>query len=239
MSTFLEIVNDVARESGISGAAASVSAVTGQTGQALRFVEWVAQSYKSIQGRHYNWRWLRSRFTVNTTSGDDEYAGTDCTDSRLSAVITRFKSWIPYDDNGGPNCKIYLTSGGVGGERWLQMMPWSHFRAIYRIGSQNNGAPAYFSIDPQNNLVLGPKPDAVYTIQGEYQMSAQVLAANGDTPEMPSDYHDLIVFEALARYARFSAAPEVLAQAEREASRLTRQLEANQLPQISFAPPLA
>lgn len=239
MSTYLELTNDLARESGVSGSAAAVSAVTGQSGQALRFVEWIARAWKDIQNRHPNWRWMRSTFTVDTTSGDDTYAGTDCTDSRLSAVISRFKGWWLFDNEGCPNVKIYLTSAGVSGERWLIPLPWSHFRAIYKIGTQNNGSPVHVTIDPQNNLVLGPKPDAIYTVSGEYQMSAQSLAANSDTPEMPADFHDLIYWFALEKYGKFSASPEAIAQAQRESSRLMRQLEQNQLPRIVLGAPLA
>ena len=239
MSTYLQLSNDLAREAGLSGAAASISAVTGQSGQALRVVEWVQRSYIDIQNRAQHWRWLRSTFTVDTVSGTDTYAFGTCTDSRLSATITRFKRWWPYDECGAPNVKRYLTSGGVSGEVWMTFLPWSNFRAIYKIGTQNNGQPVNFTIDPQNNLVLGPKPDAIYTISGEYQMSAQILAADGDTPEVPSDYHDLIVWYALEKYGRFSAAPEALAQAQRESSRLMRQLEANQLPSIALGGPLA
>jgi len=239
MATYLTLCNDLARESGLSGSAASIAAVTGQSGQALRVVKWVARSYVDIQNRHPNWRWLRSTFTVDTTASDDTYAGTDCTDSRLSATITRFKRWWPFDESGAPNVKRYLTSGGVGGEGWITYLPWSNFRAIYRIGTQNNGQPSHFTIDPQNNLVLGQKPDAIYTVTGEYQMSAQIIAADDDTPEMPSDYHDLIYWYALEKYGRFSAAPEALQQAQRESARLMRQLELDQLPAISFGGPLA
>jgi len=121
----------------------------------------------------------------------------------------------------------------------MTLLPWSNFRAIYKIGTRNNGQPVHFTIDPQNNLVIGPKPDAIYTVSGEYQMSAQVLAADGDTPELPSDYHDLIYWYALEKYGRFSASPEALQQAQRESSRLMRQLEANQLPPIALGGPLA
>lgn len=239
MSTYLQLCNSLARESGLSGAAASISAVTGQSGQANRVVNWISRSYKDIQNRSRNWRWLRSTFTVNATAADGSYAATDCTDSRLSATISRFRCWWPFDENGGPNFKCYLASGGVGGEGWMIYLPWSNFRAIYRIGTQNQGQPINFTISPQNNIELGPVPDATYTITGEYQMSAQVLAASSDTPEMPTDFHDLIYWYGLEKYGRFSAAPEALAQAARESSRLMRQLEADQLPGVGLAGPLA
>ena len=49
----------------------------------------------------------------------------------------------------------------------------------------------------------------------------------------------LIVWEAMRRYARFVAAPEVWADAKSEASRMMMELEVDQLPPPKFAPPLA
>lgn len=239
MSTNLQLCNELAQEAGVSGAAASISAVTGQTGQALRLVNWISRSYTEIQRRHNHWRWLRSRWTVPTVAGTDTYAYGSCTDSRLTGVITRFARWLPFDDGGAANIKIYLTSSGVSGERWMVNIPWDYFQSIYKRGTQNNGVPVHIAIDPQNQLVVGPKPDAIYTLSGEYMMSAQVLAANGDTPEMPSDFHDLIVYRAMEKYGRFYAAGEVLARGEREGGRLMRQLEMDQLTPISLGESLA
>lgn len=182
---------------------------------------------------------MRSTWSVNTVAGDDSYAGTDCTDTRLSATVTRFKRWWPLDDDGRSNVKSYLQSAGVSGEGWLVFLPWSYFRSVYKIGTQNNGLPTHFTIDPQNNLLLGPKPDGVYVVSGEYQMSAQVLAADADTPEMPSDYHQLIVYYAMRKFASNSVAPEVMSRAVAEGNRLLRQLELDQLPPMPIAAPIA
>lgn len=239
MSTYLELSNELVQEAGVTGAAAAITTVANQTGQALRCVNWIKRSYTEIQRRYNNWRWMRSRFTFNTVAGTDTYAYGVVTDSRLAALITRFARWIPFDDGGAANVKIYLTSGGVSGERWMVNIPWDYFQSIYRRGTQNNGVPVHITIDPQNQLVVGPKPDGIYTVSGEYQMSAQILAANGDTPEMPSDFHDLIVYRAMEKYGRYYAAGEVLARGEREGGRLMRQLEADQRPAIALGEPLA
>lgn len=196
-------------------------------------------AWTEIQNRHYNWRWLRSGFTVNTTSGDGTYAGTDCTDILTSATVTRFGSWVRLDDNGASNIKCYLTSGGVAGEYWLTDLPWSYYYALYRRGTQNNGQPVHFSIDPQNNLVIGPKPDGIYTISGEYYRSAQTFAADADTPEMPSQFHQLVVYMAMQKFAAYQNAPEVMSRGVTEGNRVMRQLEKNQLPMIGFGAPLA
>lgn len=234
---FLAICQRLRQECDVAGT--GPSAVTGQTGELKRVVDWAASAWDEIQGKYPNWRWMRSRWSVNTVAGTDTYAATACTDTRLSASLARFKRWWPFDENGRSNVKIYLQSSGVGTERWISFLPWPNFLAIYRIGTQNNGVPAHFTIDPQNNLVLGPKPDGIYVVSGEYQMSKQSLAADGDTPEMPADYHMLVVYEGMKKYAGFEAAPEVYQRGAREGGVLWRQLELDQKPPPTLGEPLA
>ena len=154
-----------------------------------------------------------------------------------SDAIARFKRWRIMDRNDPP--KIYLTSAGVGTQTWLTYLDWDDFKAIYRIGTQNSGYPAHIAIDPQKNLILGPAPNDIYTVTGDFVRGAQVLSANDDEPDMPSDYHDLIVYEAMQDYGYFESAPEVLARGKELAMTLTRQLEADQLPMFRMAGPLA
>lgn len=235
--TFLQLAQKLRQECEVAGT--GPSAVTNQTGQLKRLVDWVADAYEDIQNRHQDWRWLRSTFSVNTVAGDDTYVSSDATDTPLAAAISRFSHWWTRDENGYSNLQCYLQSSGVGTERWLTYVPWSNFRAIYKIGTQNNGSPAHFTIDPQDKLVIGPKPDAVYVISGEYQKSAQVLAADADVPELPAQFHRLIVLRAMEKYGANSVAQESYARATNEGGRLMRQLETNQRPALGFAAPMA
>lgn len=225
MATFLSGVKDLARECGLTS---KPSSVVSQTGDFEKIVEYYKNAYIELQNRH-EWRWLRHEFTLNTVSGTDKYAPGSCTDSSSSSVISRFSRWR-FEDRRDPP-KIYLTSSGVGGERWLIWTPWEWFKTVYKIGSQNTntGAPAHIAIDPQNNIVLGPSPNGAYTVTGDYYRGAQVLSEDGDTPEMPSQYHMLIVYLAMEDYGYFESAPEVLSRGQARAATLMRQLEANQL----------
>lgn len=236
--TFLQLTQDLARESGASGNAASISDTANQTGVAGRLVEWIKQSHREIQNHHNNWRWLRSTFSFDTVAGTDTYAYTDATDTIASATITRFARWLPFDDGGAVNVKRYLTSGGVGGELWMTFLPWSYFRAIYRRGTQNNGPSIHFTVDPLNRIVLGPKPDDVYTVSGEYMKCSFDFSANGDVPEWPERFHDLVWHRAMEKYGRFYAAGEVFGRSQAEGYRLMRELELDQLPAIVLGAPL-
>ena len=237
MSTFLELVKDLRQECGIAGT--GPAAVTAQVGELKQLVDWVAQSYVEIQNRHGGrWRWLMREFTLTTTAADGVYAYGDAVDDLTTAAIDRFSSWSVNDNQDPP--KIYATADGVGAQRWMIYAEWHHFRSVYRIGTQNNGKPHHVSIDTQDNLVLGPVPDAEYKVQGYYWRGAQTLEGDNDHPEMPSQFQKLIVYRAMEKYAGFNSAPEVMIRAKNEGGPMMRQLESNQLQrEFRMARPLA
>lgn len=230
MSTFLQLVETFHKESGASGDAPL--GVTSQEGEAQRFVDWVKLEWRKLQNRHSNWRWMRKKFTLTTIANDDTYAYSDCIDVSTSLAISRFGRW--YTDR----FKIYLQSAGVGTEGWLNYLPWDDFEQVYKLGSVSPSMPVAISVDPDNNLVLGPEPPDVYIITGDYHRDEQALAADGDTPEMPARFHDLIWLGALRRYGAYEGDPSVWAEAKAQHSELMRALEQDQLPPPGFAGPL-
>jgi hypothetical protein len=230
MSTFLVLAKKLRQETIDSGT--GPSAVTGQTGQLKRVVDWIADAWTELQQEQDCWRWMRRSFTVNTVSDDGQYLYSDCTDTVSAVAISRFSRW--YRDS----FKCYLSSAGVGAEQELTWLDWDTFRRIYRYGTQTNSQPAHVSQDPTGAFVLGPKPDAVYVVSGDYQIGPQTLAADDDEPEMPSRFHNLIVYEAMAKYGGNRVAPEAMVRANAEGSRLKRALERDQLPEVMLAGPL-
>lgn len=235
MATFLGLCVDARQECQVTGTGPAT--VAAQVGVLKSVVDWVSQSYTELQLARY-WLWMRSTFTVNTVSGTDTYAYTACTDSRLGAVISRFFRWWLFDEDGDMNITCYLTSSGVGSEAYLIFMPWSDFRQLYKKGTQTNGTPVHVTIDPQNKLVLGPKPNAIFTINGEYQMSPQTLSVDADEPEMPSRFQRLIVYMAMEKYGASKGAGEIFQRGGYEGSKLRNQLELDQLPSVEIAEPL-
>lgn len=234
---FLQLVDQVAEECGVSGGGPST--VVSQSGELKRLVDWTAQAYTEIQNRFPNWKWMRSTFTVNTVAHTDSYAFGAVTDDLTSQPIARFKWW--WVDDGDTPAKCYPQASGVSGQKYLIWLPWEYFKQLYKFGPQQThyGPPVHVSVDPQRNLVLGPNPDGIYVIQGDFQRGAQSLAADADTPDMPSDYHYAIVYRAMLKYGVYEAAGEVIARAREEGARIMRQLEQNQLPQIRLGAPMA
>lgn len=235
MATYLSLCQDLARECDLGS---TPGAVTGNVGELANVVRWIADAYMDIQNRHGGrWRWLRHEFTLSTTASDDTYTYGDCTDVTSASAITRFKAWRLNDRFDPP--KIYLTSAGAGTQTWMIWTPWESFKTIYKIGTQNDGYPVHITVDPQDQIVIGPSPNDAYTIQGDFYRSPQVLAADADEPEMPSHFHNLIWRYALENYGFQQLANEVLARHERQMRRTMRQLEAEQLPKLRKAGALA
>lgn len=234
--TFLELARALRQETETAGAAAAPSTVVAQTGELKRLCDWIIAAWQDLQNAKTQWRWMRRPFTFNTVANDDSYAYTDVTDVDATGVITRFSHWWAHDE-----CDpylAYLSSGGVAGQYRLIYLPWEQFKWQYRFGTQNATQPIHVSVDHSNNLVLGPKPDAVYVVTGDFQRSMQTLALDADIPEMPVAYHMLIVYRAMEKYGANSVAAEIFARAQLEVARLMGALEDNQLPMMSLAGPL-
>lgn len=227
MSTFLQLAQDVARESGtVSGT--NPTAVASQTGRLLKIVEWTAQAYVLVQNLHADWRWMQKTFSDTATSGSAQYTA-------ASWSITDLRDWLRDDRQTDyqPHT-IYLTATGVADERPLREISWQQWRVTYGRGSQTNNYPIEYAISPAGEFSLGPTPDDTYTINGEYRQSAVVLAADGDTPAMPSAFHDIIVWQAIILLADFDEAADQRAAATIKYNSLLESLQRNQLPIVSL-----
>jgi len=78
-------------------------------------------------------------------------------------------------------------------------------------------------------MCFGSRPDDDYTVRGEYWKLPQTLAANGDIPECPAQYHDIIVWRALQIMAEHDEAPSAIATANYNYKELLGDLERTQL----------
>ncbi len=220
----LELVQSLHYEAKFPGS--PPDAVTGQSGRAADLVRWAIEAYNDIQReKDSRWKWLRSDWTLNTVDGTQSYATGAVTDVGDDAVITRFLAW-DLDDENPPF--IYLVSEGQATERELALDHWNDFRRQYVRATHTAAAPSFLSHDPADSLFFGPKPDGIYTVTGSYWKSIQALAADADEPEMPANFHMLIVYRALLKYGYNIVAQEILARARTEGQALYDALVLNQ-----------
>jgi hypothetical protein len=195
---------------------------------------WVAEAWNDIQIARRDWFWMNTAFTGPTVASTASYAYTDMTG------ITRFSQWL-FDPTGDSGFTIYLTATGVTDERMLPFVPWETFRRVYRraANSTTTGYPSVFSVSPDRKIYLWPIPDAVYTLQGVYKKSPQVLSADADTPEMPTEFHDLIWMRAWKTAEIYDESYTRFAFIVQEERRLWTALINNQCPPMSMGDPLA
>ena len=220
---YLELCKRLRLEAGISGV--GPAAVTGQTGEMLRVVEWVDAAYQDVQIAHASWRFLRKDFSFSTIASTQEY-------TPAAVSLEDLATWIQQD------MRLYLT---IGDEQFLETIQWDDFRIAAMYGSNRTleGRPILASIKPNNSLMLWQIPDAVYTVAGEYFAVPDVMDENTSTPVIPVRFHLAIVWKALMYYGAYTAADEKYAHGKNQYSRELRALENDQLEIMTYGEPLA
>lgn len=226
---FLQLVNRARNESGASGP--DLSSLGGTLSQeSTRFKNWVNEGWQELQVHAQDWDFMRRDFTFQTTAALQTY-----TAATLSTPLTSFRNWKR------DSFRAYLTASGFGDETLLGFIDYETFRNLYLYGPSRSvtGRPVLFSIKPNKDLIIGPVPDAIYTVLGEYFVLPSDLVADADTPGITTEYHMLIVWRAVRSYALYEAAPEVAVRADREIKRLMSKMESDLMPEITYGPPLA
>jgi hypothetical protein len=237
---FLTLCNQVASDSATFGEDA-ISTVAAATGRQAKVVRWTNMAWRSIQNAHVAWRWMQSEFSLSTVIDTQRYAGTSANDTLVvpPAPITRFAEWI----NSGlreDRFRLYDSTIGLADIGPLRFVPWEKFYPVRVNTSAASGKPTMFSIDPANNLCLSPVPDSAnYVVVGPYRKSVQTLAADGDVPEMPADFHDVISSVATSFLQLHDEGLQLLPLWKLRENLDFCRLEARQLPPITFAGPLA
>lgn len=235
--TYLELVQSLSDE--LDWSYQPPATVDGLEGDLRLLPKWIGQAHVNIQTERA-WRWMRREWELTLVADKGTYAYADVQDREAEAAIDRFSKWVVDDEDpvrgfreGRAESNITLT--------WLD---WEDFRYQSDFGIAATAQPFYITIDPQDRLrVLGvPNEDAVtagQVLRGEYDRGPQVLVDDGDEPEMPWQHRQIIVWLAMVRYGYSRAAPEALAQAQFEYTRMHKALLRTQNLQIDLAEPLA
>jgi hypothetical protein len=100
---------------------------------------------------------------------------------------------------------IYETS--TSDETKLYWITYSEFRAMYR--TYPDGRPTRIYQGLSGVIGFDMTPDTTYKVTLDYWKTATILAANSDTPSLPTQYHDVIVWKSLMMFAGSEGAPEL------------------------------
>lgn len=219
---FLQLVARLSQEAQISGEGPSTT--IGQTGENRNLVNWTNSAWEEIQMMQPDWLWMRGFFNFTTTENQASYTTVQ------AGIASRFSSWVK------ASMRVYETSIGEDNSTELPFLDYPTYRSYYLTNTQAPGRPVIHSVAPNRDLYLGPKPNGTgYTIKGEYNKSIQSLSADADEPEMPSEYHMMIVYLALMKYARAEVAGEIYTDAQAEFRKFKNRLMLNQLAPVTMA----
>jgi hypothetical protein len=192
VATFLELVNDVERESGTIDRFARVSDVTAPaTARQEKIVYWVRDAWTMIQNMRTDWRWMRGEFSAPLVLGQTRY-----TPANLS--ISDHSQWpAPYTDDENTHFVCHDPAVGVAGQHDLFPLDYQTWRGRWGRNAPANSQPRDWSVDYDGNLCIGAPPDRAWVLSGEYVRTPQTLGANADVPRCPAQFHDIIVWRAL------------------------------------------
>ena len=218
----LELAQTLRSDAGISG---SDDTTIDPSGEWKDVVRWIDRAWKDIQTRNKGeWNWMRRSVQFTTIAGQKEY---DPEAAPMS--LTDFGNWVPR------TFRVY-QDGLIGNQ--LDLAHWQSyelFRDSYLIGSLATEAsrPNDVVISPSKSIILYPTPvDTSFTVTADYYSKPQVLALDTDEPNMPEQFHEVILYRALMFASQVEGASDNYAIGEREFKSLYSLLMADQLPRM-------
>lgn len=212
---YLQMAQKVRQLVGLQGTGPSSVDATGSEGL---FLSNVQNAWEDLQNYRADWKWMRENKTFNMVAGTTTY-----TPATIFGPVNRFKSW--YKDS------FFILVDG-------KKAPINHYNYDYfryrHINDVDQTTPSGFTIRPKDYALQFSIPDSNYQIDCDYKKSNQTLSAATDIPELPTDYHMLIVYEAASRYALTIALGHVYDQYSQKALEMLGNLLREQNPQKVF-----
>ncbi len=232
----LQLAQRLHREAGRSGD--GPTSITGTSKQHQRLFDWIADANRELESRPLDLRWMRRRVTIATVA-----TPTALTSYAPRAAIvdgglglTTFGRWRPESDEWVVKCVDPADSTRT----WnLQYLPLDEWRDAYVHSTQPAGSPSNWSVDDDDSLLIGPTPNAAYSIRTEYLRAALELDENSETPEFDAEFHMILCWRALIEVAKFDNAPDILARAQTNYARLEDSLLARYTRKMTWGAPLA
>jgi hypothetical protein len=246
---YLQICQRACQECGVANGAAAATVlptVVNPTGSAARIVSWVGDAWNELQTLHDDWEWMRSSVLLGagvsfqTVAGQASYPlGTGAGTVGVGAAEFGTGSFGKWDRTTFRN---NTTANGYKDEIPMGEIPYDQWRDGYMLGAMRSveTRPTTVAIGPDQSVCLAPPPNALYTVTADYFTGPSALAADTDTPTgLPTRFHMLLVYGAMAKYGQYESAPEVYTRGTTDGMRMRKQLEVLRLPIMTSGAALA
>lgn len=214
MATLIQLVNDLERESGTIYQAQRLTTVVNPVGRQEKMVEWIIEAWRIIQNARGDWPWMRKEFQSALIPNQSRYAASDFS-------VTDFAAWERDTPTYSP-FTLYDSAIGRKDERVLFPVTYQSWKIRWDRGEHDANRPIDYAIDNDRKFCVGGKPDKAYVVRGAYRRSAQILAADGDVPILPEQYHQIIVWRAMMLMGGHDEAVNVVAHAQSVYARMHR-----------------
>ena len=207
---YLTLCRAFVQELGIAGGgSANPSAVTGQTGELLNVVNWIAASEEQINNHARDWKYLWTPFTDSMAVTDQE---------PTMPGPPRARAWKK---------NTFWLDRNLDTQRKLVFRSWEEFERMESIPTE----ALSITLKPDGQLRLDAPLTAAQILVGEYYKAPTRMTANADTPPMPDEYHRIVLCRAAVIYGGREDAPEIVTHYEAEYIEILSHLEADQRPQ--------
>lgn len=235
---FVDLVQRCALEASI----AIPTTAQNLTASAGRVAVWINSAWNDIQTMRDDWDWMRSSALLGAGCNFTPVAGqksfplgtTGTTDCGVAPAV--FGKWAEW------SFRSYTTTVGITSETRCDRVDFDVWRETYMYGANQlvQTKPVAVAFGPDKSICLGPTSNGTYNVYGDYFVAPSLMVNDTDVPfGIPPQYHLLIVWKALLLYGGYEAASEVIAKADLEWTRMSRQLMRNNSPRITTGGALA
>lgn len=204
--TFLELCQAYRAEIGIPGTGPIT--VQNQTGELQRVVLDIQDADQDIKRKWQNWRFLWKEFSTTTVVGENYLTTTAPSDIGF------------YDPN---SVWIDRETDDAAQLDYVEYEDWRNDQAV---GVVESGDPYEFTVLPNKQIRVYPKPTEAHSFYAEYFKKPARLSNDGEISDVPEEYHRIIIVRAKMIYAEREDAPEIMAGSAAEYDDLITNLEA-------------
>lgn len=209
MATYLQLCKSLHQllRAGNNVPGSQPTSVTGNTDPLLiDIVAFVAEAWNQIQEDHPDWVWMRKSATltlpINTSTGYNQKLP-------IATITNNYPDWrnVLYQNAGQYRYGLIIDPGYSPSPPPQQpcfYVPWLEFHGFFDRLPRAPAQPVRFTEDPRTfDLYFDPpplnapsNPATAYQFLVDYRTVNQALVNNVDVPNMPSDFHQLIVYWA-------------------------------------------